>query len=72
MADYDFQCRQCNSQFDGDVFHDKPENCPYCAAPKSEIEDAEVAQERQAKNDAINAEDDYLEDMSFFESEDEE
>jgi len=40
MSDYDFQC-SCGAKFDGDVFHDPPENCPECAAPKSEFEPIE-------------------------------
>ena len=34
---YEWQCT-CGAQFDGDVYHDPPENCPACEAPKSEFE----------------------------------
>ena len=61
MSDYDFQCLLCVSQFDGDVQHNKPTNCPYCKGPKSEIVDAETAEEREAENRAINKRDEELE-----------
>lgn len=34
----DFQCLWCEAIFDGDVYHDPPENCPVCKAPKSEFD----------------------------------
>lgn len=57
----DFQCLLCGATFDG-VLHTKPESCPKCDGPESEIVDAETEQIRMRQNEAINKHDEYLED----------
>ena len=43
MADPDFECGRCGHQFDedvlmrGEIYPRKPDKCPVCKAPKSEI-----------------------------------
>lgn len=61
MSIYDFKCLLCDEQFDGDLWHKKPGFCPICNGPKSEIVDAEAAEEEEARNKAINKHDEYLE-----------
>ena len=42
----DFQCLLCGEQFDGemvDIHLHKPETCPFCEAPQSDIVDTEEA-----------------------------
>lgn len=58
----DFQCLLCRATFDG-VLHTKPERCPVCDGPESEIVDAGEQQEEELRNERINKHDDYLEDM---------
>lgn len=61
MADCKWQCCYCGYQTDGDVYHNAPDVCKVCGCV--EFEDAEVAEKREAENRAINAHDEYLEDM---------
>lgn len=61
MAEYDFQCLLCGSQFDG-VLRAKCSVCPMCGALEKHIVDAETAEEQEAENRAINAHNEELED----------
>ena len=59
MSDYEWQCKNCGHQLDGYLNY-KPDMC-VCGG--TDFEDAELAEEREAEDRAINAEDEYLEDM---------
>lgn len=62
MSDHEYQCKGCGHRLDGEMpMHDPPVICPECGCP--EIEDAELAEEREAENKAINAHDEYLKDI---------
>ena len=62
MADYDLQCLLCGGQFDG-TLHVRPDNCPYCDGPESEIVDADYAEDMELENMIINKQDEFREDM---------
>ena len=57
----DFQCLLCGATFDG-VLHTKPEKCPECGGPESEIVDAEEQHETDMKNWIINKQEDMRHD----------
>ena len=56
---YQWQCKSCGLQMDGRLNY-KPDMC-FCGG--TDFEDAELAEEREARNAAINAEDEFLEDI---------
>lgn len=56
----DWQCKNCGYQMDG-VLNCKPDLCPVCG--NADFENAEVAEEREAENRAVNEHDDYLEEL---------
>lgn len=59
----DYECTLCGEQFDGDVYHNKPDSCPECRAPYRYIVDANEAARIQAENEAINKRDEELEEL---------
>ena len=61
----DYLCLRCGEQFNANYYFahtiaNKPDQCPSCGGPPSQIADAAEAEKREAENRAINKHDERL------------